>query len=133
MGYSASGSGSVTLKKGISADAMITLLDQVRKAAGNVIEIDSFKNNDKVIVSFYGSDDHWYNEDTMDFLKALAPFISEGSAEYTGEDNCNWRYRFITDKQEWIEENGAVYYSDEDMIKELESKGYKVIAPEVAA
>ena len=66
----------------------------------------------------------WYEEDMMELLNALIPYISSGCIEYRGEDDYIWRYLLVDNK--WIEQQGFIYYTIEDMIKKLKSEGYEV-------
>lgn len=67
----------------------------------------------------------------MDFLNILSPYITEGSIEYSGDDDCHWKFVFNKDTKEWDEIEGEVYYSldefsDEVLIEELKNRGYTV-------
>ena len=50
---------------------------------------------------------------------------------YSGDDNCNWRFVFDSENECWLEESGIIdynfeSYTDEDLITEIEKRGYKV-------
>lgn len=120
MGYWAKGSGDATLKENVDRDKLREILDEVIDKYCSDMEYDF---DDKRIY-FNENDTHWHEEDTMKFLDALTPYITEGRAEYEGEDNCHWRYILKDDK--WVDQSGMIYYTIEDMIKELEKNGYKV-------
>lgn len=126
MGYCANGDGSVTLKDGVDIAELKKVLDKVTE--NTCIEFDFY---DSKSVCFWESDTHWHEEDTFEFLKALMPYITEGCANYYGEESCIWRYVFDEETQTWTEENATIdynfeSYTDEELIAELTKRGYKV-------
>ena len=128
MGYHAYGAGDAVLKKGANEEEVTKVVEEIIDKECLYMEFDFFTmrspEGEVKHIDFWENDDHWYEEDTYKFLDALIPYITEGSAEYSGDEDCLWRYRLVDGK--WIEEHGTTYYSDEDMIKYLESKGYTV-------
>lgn len=131
MGYAARGAGDAVLKKGVDKEALSKILDEILEKNGSDLEYDfseiyDFSNiEEKEYIDFWESDSHWHEEDTEEFLNALVPYITEGSAVYSGDDDCNWRYNFIDGK--WINEDGQIFYSDKDIIEYLKDKGYQII------
>ena len=123
MGYYACGSGSATLKLNIDTDALSNIFNNIiaKNSCYMEYDIDTKINT----ISFWETDSHWHEENTMDFLNALIPYIDSGSAIYDGEDDCHWRYQLING--EWIDQPGTIYYATDDMIKDLEEQGFKVI------
>ncbi len=103
MGYYASGSGDATIKEG-RAEELCSLLESKKVE----IEWDVFEKNS--CISFWLSDDHWHAEETGDFLNLLCPFITEGTLEMSGEDDCHWRYVFNLESKCWREEFGTIVY-----------------------
>ena len=122
MGYSANGADDASLKKDINRDELRKVLDAAISKSYGAMEYDLSDTDTRIY--FYENADHWHEEDTGSFLNALAPYITDGCAEYSGEEECNWRYILIDG--EWVEQDGTIYYSTEDMIKKLESMGYTV-------
>ena len=122
MGYSARGNGDAALKPGTDMAELEDKLERLIRRNSSEIE---FMYDDKFLY-FWDNDDHWHEKDTMEFLDTLTPYITEGNIDYTGEDDGFFRYRFVPSEKCWKEESGKIYYTDEDMIAELESKGYKV-------
>lgn len=122
MGYYARGGGSAKFKDGVDKEVIRDILDSIIKKNWIDMEYELYDDG----VDFWESDDHWHEEDTLDFLSALKPYIIGGSAEYVGEGDENWRYIFIADDNKWIEENGMIYYSYEDMANVLRKNGYEV-------
>lgn len=129
MGYYASGTGSVIFKKGVD----------VEEVESTLIALDTFINWDIKKDGVYFCDRYcdeeeylaFYEGDTSIFLDALVPYIVEGEAVYSGEDDCNWRFRFDPDEQKWVEESATIdynfeSYTDEQMIEELDKRGYIV-------
>ena len=124
MGYFAEGSGSAKLKLDADSEALTEILDEA-DIAGIEYEVDNIG-----FINFWETDDHWHNENTEEFLSILIPYITEGTADYYGEDNELWRYRYDASTcGEWIEESPHVdyhfeTYSDEELISELENRGF---------
>ena len=122
MGYCANGSGDAIIKENVNRKELRVLLDEIIDRCCSDMEYDL--DDTDMRIYFWENDTHWHEEDTMEFFDALIPYITEGCAEYTGEEDCNWRY--VLKDGKWIEQNGTIYYTIEDMIKELEENGYKV-------
>ena len=122
MGYCADGSGSATLKR----DADIAELKDKLDAHDVWLNWSIYKDS----VDFYDSD-NYHEDETIEFLDTLAPYVADGEVNYTGEDGSIWRFRFDPDEQEWVEESAAIdynfeSYTDEQMIEELDKRGYIV-------
>lgn len=122
MGYCADGSGSATLKR----DADIAELKYKLDALDVWLNWSIYKDS----VDFYDSD-NYHEDETIEFLDTLAPYVADGEVNYTGEDGSIWRFRFDPDEQEWVEESAAIdynfeSYTDEQMIEELDKRGYIV-------
>ncbi len=131
MGYFASGAGSATLK---NEKAQIELKKLLREKWDNKqwCDFDYDFGRDKINeetetrywIDFSESDDHWHEEDTYEFLNLLVPYIVEGEACYTGDENCNWKYVFSPEEGKWLEEYGRVTYeSDYKNFKFVDSDG----------
>ena len=129
MGYYASGDGIATFKDGVEIEKVEEMLDDILDKMHVIgFEFEIFNKNQ---ISIYDTD-KYYEDETLAFQNALSPYIIEGQMTYSGEDNCNWRFVFDSENECWIEESGIVdynfeSYSDEDLITELEKRGYKVI------
>ena len=122
MGYCADGSGFANLKRDADIAELKYKLDALN------VRID--RNIGKDSVDFYESD-KYHEDETIEFLATLAPYVAEGEANYIGEDGCTWRFRFDRDEQEWLEETATIdynfeSYTDEQMIEELDRRGYIV-------
>nr|DAZ46861.1 MAG TPA: hypothetical protein [Caudoviricetes sp.] len=122
MGYCADGSGFANLKR----DADIAELKAKLDALDVWLNWRIYKDS----VDFYDSD-NYHEDETIEFLNTLAPYVAEGEVNYTGEDGCIWRFRFDPDEQEWVEESATIdynfeSYTDEQMIEELDKRGYIV-------
>lgn len=44
------------------------------------------------------------------FLHKIKPYIDDGEIRFKGQDNSNWRFRFITSN--WYSENGSFVYDE---------------------
>ncbi len=131
MGYYANGSGSATIikgqKKAITA-ALENKYDKRGVYCGLDYDIDEIDG--VCYINIYDSE-KYHEDETNEFLSVIAPYISEGRLDYSGEDDCIWRFIFNPDTKEWKEENATIdyhfeSYSDEELIKELEKRGYSV-------
>ena len=126
MSYYAYGNGSALLKENVDKEELFEKLDtKVEEACCLEYEYD-----DKETIDFTDYE-NYHEEDTMDFLNILSPYITEGSIEYSGDDDCHWKFIFNKDTKEWDEIGGEVYYSldefsDEVLIEELKNRGYTV-------
>lgn len=122
MEYCADGSGFATLKR----DADIAELKDKLDALDVWLNWSIYKDS----VDFYDSD-NYHEDETIEFLNTLAPYVAEGEVNYDGEDGCIWRFRFDPDKQKWVEESATIdynfeSYTDKQMIEELDKRGYIV-------
>ena len=133
MGYYASGSGSATIIKGQEKALEAVLENKYGKRGLNCgLEYDFDNIKDECYISIYDSE-KYHEDSTTEFLSVIAPYISEGHLNYSGEDDCIWRFIYSPDTKEWKEENATIdyhfeSYSDEELIKELEKRGYSVAA-----
>ena len=127
MGYYADGSGSARFKEGVNTNQVTKILEETK----TYIEFEmDLKINGRDIIDFYDSE-KYYEDETMEFLNALVPFIDEGEMTYSGEDGCHWRFVFDPETGKWNEENGEIIYSmsnyeDDKLIEELTRRGYTV-------
>lgn len=127
MGYYAYGNGSVLLKNGINKEELFKKLDEkLNDAFGLEYE---FNKVGMIDITDY---ENYSEEDIMEFLNILIPYIKEGSIEYSGDDDYHWKFVFNEKDQKWDEFDGEVYYSledfsDNDLIEELNKRGYAII------
>ena len=127
MGYYAYGNGSVLLKNGINKEELFKKLDEkLNDAFGLEYE---FNKAGMIDITDY---ENYSAEDIMEFLNILIPYIKEGSIEYSGDDDYHWKFVFNEKDQKWDEFDGEVYYSledfsDNDLIEELNKRGYAII------
>lgn len=127
MGYYAYGNGSVLLKNGINKEELFKKLDEkLNDAFGLEYE---FNKAGMIDITDY---ENYSEEDIMEFLNILIPYIKEGSIEYSGDDDYHWKFVFNEKDQKWDEFDGEVYYSledfsDNDLIEELNKRGYAII------
>lgn len=127
MGYTF-GSGSAALKDNINKKELFERLDE------KVKDMYDFEyNSDGSLI--YINDTCIYNEDdTVKFLNILAPYITEGEVEYCGDEDYedyHWKFTFNRETEKWDKIEGEVCYSlkefaDENLIKELECRGYVI-------
>lgn len=120
MGYWASGSGSAMLKDDVDRKTLISELSKEDKWGC------SFMNLYNVVVGnhtifFEENDDHWHEEDLMEFFNIIKPYITQCEATYVGEDYYHWKYRFNKESDKFESVDGEVYYggliSDENKLE----------------
>lgn len=111
MGYWACGYGEAKLKSGVNEDDLLNTLSSYKYCNGTLIDI-----YDVSIfcgkLCFEDSDDHWHEEDLMEFFEIITPYIESCKAWYHGEDDCHWTYRFNADTEKFECINGEIYYGD---------------------
>lgn len=91
-------------------------------------------DTDSLVFDLSNADETYWDDEVTDFLYRISEFICEGEVDYVGVDHELWRFIFDADTQQWREENGRVVYgeasptglSDEDLIKEIQKRGYTV-------
>ncbi len=106
MGYTCYVSGDITLKDiAKDQDEVFKLLEDFQWLDFDI----SFCEPSAIEIRYDGNfhDDEW-----EDLLNDLVPYIREGCLDFSGEDNCFWRYQFNAEKQEWEELQGKIVYSD---------------------
>ena len=128
MSYSANGSGSATLKKGCTKNQVLEALKNIDT---DNFELIFFNNKDEKMIDITESESHWDEDDTLEVLNAMIPYISEGSVSYSGQEDDIWRYRFDPAEQKWITEYAVIAFdfkpfSDDELIGELKRRGYEV-------
>lgn len=133
MGFYAYGSGTALLKDNIKKEELFGRLDE---KVSDAYRLD-YEYDGKETIDITDSE-NYSEEDIMDFLNILSPYITEGAIEYTGGDDYHWKFVFDKENEEWDEIEGEVYYSldefsDEVLIEELKSRGYEVTVPPVEA
>ena len=125
MGYRANGDGSVVFKDEVNREKVIELLNSLPRKE---IEFELYDEG----VDLREYDTHWNEENIFRFLEALVPYITDGYMNYSGDEDCIWRYKFNPDSQSWDKEYAVIdynfeSYSDDDLINELTRRGYKIL------
>ena len=128
MGSYASGSGNATIMAG-KVEELKKVLKTKYGELGRNCKLDYDLDYDDLRIDFWDSQ-KYYEEDTMDFLNTIAPFINEGCMDYSGEDSV-WRFKFDPDQKDWHEEDATIdynfeSYSDDELMTELKKRGYSV-------
>lgn len=129
MGYHAKGDGGATFKENVDLNELKFKLSLLNTD----IEYDFCDNS----ILFWENDTHWHEEDTYEFLDTITPYVIDGTAHYSScEDVSLWRYKLDTKEGKWIEQPAIIDYdfenyllenrSDEQLIAELEKRGYDV-------
>ena len=122
MGYCADGGGLLTLKPNTNVDE---LNNKLADSSGCLSY--QFDGNE---IEFWCEDKYW-GDGVYEDLEIVKPYIVSGELEFAGEDGAMWRIRFDSDTQEWVEESATIdynfeSYTDEQMIEELDRRGYIV-------
>lgn len=126
MSYMAYGNGMAKLKDGVNKEALYEKLDKIVDDCWG-LEYEEELNG---YIPFYDSE-NYHEEDIMNFLNALIPYITEGEIKYSGEEDCYWMFKFNPETNVWDELDGGCYYAISDLldnffIDELEKRGYVV-------
>lgn len=128
MGYSASGYGSIDLKRGTHVDEVRSVIEALHEEYRCIdFDLDAYENGQLRIVVF-DSNTHWDEKYIFDCFEKLLPYTENGMLKYSGEKNSVWKYVFYPDDGDWEEENASYFddYSDKKLIDELTKRGYKV-------
>ena len=121
MGYEASGDCTCRLKKNINIDKLEEILQKVEE------DREWFTYSIGKDTLEYGEyESHWHDDETDELLNSLIPFIISGSAYYRGEFGDKWKYDYDSTKGKWIQYDGQVFYSDNEIIEYLKAQGYKI-------
>ena len=128
MGYCANAGGSATIIDGKREDLEKVLEDKY--GSYSPLDYDFFENKDENSIKIYDSE-KYYEEDTMEFLETIAPYITKGCLNYSDEDDHIWRFVFDPATKSWNEEDAKISYgmsdySDEQLVEELKKRGYLV-------
>ena len=130
MGYYASGSGDIVLKIG-------TRREDIEKAIGNLrdpyfaeydIVIPENCSEDNQPYVWVSSDGKYYEEEVLDFLYALKPYIKNGCVSFNGEDDSHWRFVYKGQEEGWEEQCGRIIYNldelpNKDLLAEIKKRG----------
>ena len=131
MGYYASGYGECTLKDGVD---LILLNYDLNMNGAHTIDVNRLTASKMIDVkenriSISTEDQKYYEEEVYCDLNILTKYITEGYIDFVGEDDAHWR--IALKDGEWSEQNGEVVYdmskySDQELIDELDRRGYNI-------
>ena len=110
MGYYANGGGALTLKKGMTIPASI-LADLGREFS----EVADSPDGGLWLTFEY---DKYHDDEVTEALRNLAPFVESGNVEFSGDDDCHWRFHF------W---NGTMKYQDGRLVYEDADPDYRKV------
>lgn len=110
MGYYASGGGYIMFKTPLN--------DEQSKQVSDLLDQAWFEftwDKDKKEVDFWPPDKYYWDTDTL--LNEIAKQfpVSDGSAEFHGEDDTHWVYQYEPVGKSFLEFNGRVVYDNEDL------------------
>ena len=133
MGDYVYGSGEVTLKKELSAVNFSQIQEGLKKKKDDLdmveltfrIRLDA--TNKSSIMEINEGSDSWDEENTLEILAYLAPYITEGRFVYFNEDEREyWRYVYVPLSEKWKRQEGQITYE-----KGIETRGHgKIILKE---
>lgn len=129
MSYCADGYGKATLKENVNTEALKNLLDNKLGEMGADGFLEFNISGCKITLS---DGERYCEEDTIEFLNLLIPYVTEGKIVYTDEDGYVWRFVFYPNTKKWLEEKATIdfnfeSYTDEELIAELRKRGYTVV------
>lgn len=130
MGYYASGSGDATFKDSVNKEMVEKAISDFYKSKEGQKYYSLNYDTDIYSIEIW-DDEKYHEDDTLTFLEILSPYIKEGCINYSGEDDCIWRFVFNPKTGKWDEEYADIVYgfesySDEELIDELLKRGYAV-------
>lgn len=129
MGYYAYGGGFIEFEKKLDEN----VLDKICEVASEVFMVGFSGGNKNNCTEIELSHDYdkYYSDEVEDVLNTIAGLASirEASIEFTGEDDCSWKY--IYDEDQWFDVPGHIVYdgeelkyiSDEALLDECERRG----------
>lgn len=88
MGYYANGGGQVVLKDKVPEDVLGILEKDFAEVAGSP--------DGGLWMAF--EYDKYYDDEITESMNKLAPYVKSGNVEFTGEDDCVWRFHFYDGK-----------------------------------
>lgn len=113
MGYYASGSGYINLKKEADMETVKKALDTAREEIDGDISGSWSKDNQTYEIDLYVSDDHWHEEDMDELFNALMPYMLEAAVDMKGEDDCYWRYQYNPETQKIDDIPGTLVFGND--------------------
>lgn len=133
MGDYVYGSGEVTLKKELSAVNFSQMQEGLKKKKDDLDMVElTFRirlddTNKSSIMEINEGSDSWDEENTLEILAYLAPYITEGRFVYFNEDEHEyWRYVYVPLSEKWKKQEGQITYE-----KGIETRGHgKIILKE---
>lgn len=107
MGYNASGSGSVVLKKEVPEEIL-----ELLNSSDVGFETEDSPDGGLWLTFYY---DRYHEDDVIHALNKLAPYTKSGDIEFTGDDDMHWQFHFYNGKME--ERNGEVIYRSKNAMR----------------
>lgn len=101
MGYYASYNGYIRFKNIPDKEIMDCLYNT----------LDCYSDKKDLLEVTVDGNDKYHEDEIYEVLNKIKPFVKEGELEYHGEDDYHWR--FIFKDNDWVEENGEVYYESQ--------------------
>lgn len=126
MGYYAYGSGYVVLKEGCTFEDVNKAYKESGYDFGDLYPEEGTYD---YTIGIIMENQKYYEEDVDEFFKVMEPFITYAMIDFIGEDGAHWCIEFKDGKATEIDGKvvyGMADYSDQELIKELESRGYKI-------
>lgn len=111
MGYWACGYGEAKLKSGVNEDDLKKTISSYKYCCESLFDVYEVTISNGELC-FADNNDHWHEEDLMEFFEIIAPYIESCKAWYNGEEDCHWIYRFNVDTEKFECINGEIYYGD---------------------
>ena len=120
MGYHAYGSGSITIKAGVSEEALNAVLDRCKTL--EITEPYTIAGQTFVDLDHDGS---YHEDEVYDDLRCLTEVAKSGEIQFEGEDSTFWKIELKDGK--WEETPGRVVYdlsdfSTEELQEELDRR-----------
>ena len=108
----AHGSGSATIKPGNTKESIREAVKGCYILSRDNFEYDVQKNDLEISIVH----DIYHDDEVLEFLNTIAPFVSDGQIEFGGEDDGHWAFIFNPATSKWEEQNGQIVYGDRKLI-----------------
>ncbi len=102
MSYYATFDALITLSRAVDMEAIAREAERVFCVRETVIDMVT----DTTFDLWFGEYTEYTDDAAWAFLAEIAPHTVSGEIVYQGEDNTWWRHRFDKKKREWLEEEG---------------------------
>ena len=106
MSWYADGYGSFVPKNGGIPENVLQELNEMSE-----FDMSTYNSRDGKAEWYLSYDGNFHEDEALEYLRKLAPYVESGEIEMSGEEETHWKYVFKDGK--WVEINGHIVYDDE--------------------